>query len=291
MNDRLACIDEMAVDHGKSLAHVAPEEPLAHVAYLHDGTLEGLMCAIFMAYQRHEQPEDIQDERSYQPRLMQSALYVSTDYERALRVRRGIEREAGSAAFGAVVRAAAADDPQAGMVVYRFVRYVMDRSVKRDQKRSVLSDLANPIIDDLVRLEHRTSCEAERMRQFIRFSHCEGGLWFARCNPTCSVVPLVMRYFVARFNTQPFIIYDENHHLAGIYNGNDWQLVDGEATDVPIPTADDAYQQALWQRFYDSLTIEARYNPELRRHFMPVRLWKNLPEMLPRASRMLSTRG
>lgn len=265
-------------------------EPLAHVAYLHDGTLEGLLCAIFLAYERHEQPEDIVDERRYQPRLEQSALYVSTDFERALRVRRGIEREAGAAAFGAVVRAAASDEFQAGMVVYRFVRYVMDPHSGRNKRRSVLSDLANPVVGELVRLERRTVSEAEKMRQFVRFSHREGGVWYARCNPNCSVVPLVMGHFVARFNVQPFIIYDENHHLAGVYDGHDWQLVAGEVTGEPAPVADDAYQQALWQRFYDSLSIDARYNPELRRHFMPVRLWKNLPEMLPRANRALSPR-
>ena len=55
----------------------------------------------------------------------------------------------------------------------------------------------------------------------------------------------------------------------------------GEAANIPARTAEDAYIEVLWQRFYDSLSIEARYNPELRRHFMPVRLWRNLPEMAP----------
>ncbi len=39
-----------------------------------------------------------------------------------------------------------------------------------------------------------------------------------------------MNHFAARFNIQPFIIYDENHHVAGVYDGEDWSLV---ADDVP----------------------------------------------------------
>ena len=247
----------------------AQREPLQHVAYLHDGSLEGLLCCIFEAYVQREVPEDIVRERDYQPRFEQSSFFVQSDFNRALRVRRGIEREAGSQAFGAVVRAAANDDPCAGVVVYRFVRYVMDKRTGRDKRRNVLNDLANPVVGDLLALE----------RQFVRFSHLENGVWFARCCPNANVVPLVMNHFAARFNIQPFIIYDENHHVAGVYDGEDWSLVADDVINVPSRTADDAFIEKLWQRFYDSLSIEARYNPELRRHFIPARLARALPEM------------
>ena len=265
-------------------------EPLAHVAYLHDGSLEGLLCCIFQAYERHETPEDIVCEQSYQPRFGQSSFFVQTDFDRALRVRRGIEREAGTRAFGAVMRAAANDDPQAGIIIYRFVRYVMDRHSGRNRRRSVLNDLANPVVADLIALERRVVNEEEKMRQFVRFSQLENGIWFARCNPNANVIPLVMRHFVERFNVQPFIIYDENHHVAGVYDGNDWSLVADTIANVPSRTAADAEIEKLWQRFYDSLSLEARYNPELRRHFMPVRLWRNLPEVEPQPRSGL-TRG
>ena len=104
---------ELATIEGK----FAQCEPLQHVAYLHDGSLEGLLCCIFEAYVQREVPEDIVCERDYQPRFEQSSFFVQTDFNRALRVRRGIEREAGTQAFGAVVRAAANDDPCAGVVV------------------------------------------------------------------------------------------------------------------------------------------------------------------------------
>ena len=270
---------ELATSEGK----IAQREPLQHVAYLHDGSLEGLLCCIFEAYVQREVPEDIVRERDYQPRFEQSSFFVQTDFNRALRVRRGIEREAGSQAFGAVVRAAANDDPCAGVVVYRFVRYVMDKRTGRDKRRNVLNDLANPVVGALRALERRVANEEEKTRQFVRFSHLENGVWFARCCPNANVVPLVMNHFAARFNIQPFIIYDENHHVAGVYDGDDWSLVADDVINVPSRTADDAFIEKLWQRFYDSLSIEARYNPELRRHFIPARLARSLPEMEERS--------
>ena len=264
-----------------SFSPVAPM-PLEHVAYLYDGSAEGLLCAVFEAYARHEEPEDIVGETDFQPRLGQSWSFIETDFKKAQRVRAGIVREAGEQAFGAVMRAIAADDPGKGTVVYRFIQYAMEGRTHRGRTGIILNELGNPVVSNLVELCKRTASEAENMRQFIRFSHLENGVWFARCNPNASVVPFVMPHFVARFNIQPFIIYDENHHMAGVYDGDDWHLVRDKIVGEFVRADGDAYMEALWQRFYDAVAIEARYNPELRRNFMPVRLWKHLPEMMPR---------
>ena len=270
----------MGLDKPTSCENVQPL-PLQHVAYLFDGTLEGLLSCVFEAYARHESPEDIANEKAYQPRFEQSAVFVPTNLQHAQRVRKGIEERAGKQAFQAIAHASANDDPQAGMVVYRFIRYIVDERPGQTKRRGVLNELSNPVVADLVALQKRALNEAERMRQLVRFSHLENGVWFARCNPNANVVPLVMGHFVARFNIQPFIIYDEAHHLAGIYDGTSWYLVNDDAVNIPQRTPEDAYIQALWQQFYDSLSVQTRYNPELRRHFMPVRLWRNLPEMHP----------
>lgn len=259
------------------------ETPLDNVAYLHDGTLEGLLSAVFLAYERHEQPYDIVPEGSYEPRLGQSCIYVETDFGRADRVRKGIERAAGKKSFTAIMRASTCDDYDTGVIVFRFVRYVMARNAQQ-RRNPVLDEMTNPIVADVLRLEKRVLNESERMRQFVRFAHLENGVWYARINPSASVVPLIMGYFAGRLNDQPFIIYDEAHHLAGIYDGRRWELARGDAVDVPAATDHDRLMQEAWKRFYDALSIDARYNPELRRHFMPVRLWRNLTEMQPRTS-------
>ena len=117
------------------------------------------------------------------------------------------------------------------------------------------------------------------MMQFLRFEHLEGGLWFARCNPQANVVPLLMDWFSGRFNTQPFVIHDEGHDLAGVYEGSDWYLVRTDRLDLPGPAADERAMKDAWKRFYRTIAVESRYNPELRRQFMPKRLWKNITEL------------
>lgn len=256
--------------------------PLDNVAYVHDGTVEGLLSAVFEAYARHEQPTDIVSEGRLQPRLGQSVRHIETDFAHAERVRRGIVAKGGSAVFRAIVRAAVSEDPSCGIVVFRFIRKLISSSTSKREAARLRRHLTDPAVAALHKLESLTISEEENMRQFVRFVHWDNGIWFARCNPTRSVIPLVMGYFVDRFNDQPFIIYDENHRIAGVWDMSQARLL--RDVDVAEQTAapDEALYQESWKRFYDATSIDARYHPELRDHFIPVRLWRNLTELKPR---------
>ncbi len=253
---------------------LAREEPLSLVAYCYDGSTEGLLSAVFQAYANREDPQDVVRESAFQPRLGQSARVVETNEEQALRVRRGLQRACGRDAFEAVLHASLSDDPNAGTAVYRFVRYAMKR-----RSNSILNELSHPAVEPVVRLERAVMNERHRMQQFLRFEHLENGTWFARCNPNANVVPLVMDWFAGRFNTQPFLVFDEAHHVAGVYEGSGWYLVQADELALPACAADESLMQAAWKRFYDTVSVQARYHPELRRQFMPKRLWKNILEM------------
>lgn len=254
------------------------KNPLDSIAYTYDGSLEGLLSAVFESYVRREVPSDITPSSRLQPRLGQRVLFVETDINKALRVRQGVCRYSDEETFDDLRTASVSDDPHTGTIVYAFIRHVMNEGPKQGCFRP-LSDILHPAVEPLLALRKSVLNERHRMIQFMRFEHLEGGLWFARCNPQASVVPLLMDWFSARFNTQPFIIYDEEHDLAGVYEGTGWHLVRSDIIDIPERTADEISMQRAWKRFYKTVAVESRYNPELRRSFMPKRLWKNITEM------------
>lgn len=312
---------------------VAASCPLENVAYVYDGTTEGLFTAIFKAYENHEDPQDVVREGTLQPRLGQSVKHIDAEAALAARVGAGIERVCGAQGLNACIRASLSDDPDAGSVVYRFVRYAMSREKARKgtqracekeaksaarkkthhgsalpdhcasnqplashdaprlrrfgndtgqnpaKYRGILGEIANPEVAPLLALEKSVMNERHLMQQFMRFEQLEGGVWFARCSPEAAVVPLLMDWFSGRFNTQRFAIYDEAHHMAGIYEGGGWHIVRTDQVTLPEKTESEAAMQRAWKRFYDTVSIDARYHPELRVHFMPKRFWKNLPEM------------
>ena len=70
----------------------APDDIYDEVAYAYDGTLEGLLSAIFAAYERHESPTDVAPTERLQPRLGQRVATIPTDMTHATRVLRGLRR-------------------------------------------------------------------------------------------------------------------------------------------------------------------------------------------------------
>ena len=249
------------------------EEAALELAYSHDGTLEGLFSAIFAAYANHESPLDIAPRDQLQLRLGQEERQIETNVAHAQRVARGIASAGGKATFEAVKKASVSSDPHAGTTVFHFVQKLMK------ERGYLLNQLADPVVGELMRLVKAVDVECERMRQFVRFSHLESGEWFAVCNPRDNVIPLVMNWFAARFNDQSFAIYDEVHHIAGVYEKNSWYLVNTSCFNAPTYSSEECLMQDAWRLFYRTLSIDARYNPELRRQHMPVRYWCNLTEM------------
>ena len=249
------------------------EEPYLGLAYTHDGTLEGLFSAIFAAYANHQNPLDIADAAIFQPRLAQEVQFIETNEEHAARVATGIVKAGGRDTFHAVRKAFTNSNPDAGTIIFRFVQAQMK------ERRYLLNRLSDSAVEPLFQLVRAVDNECERMRQFVRFSHLDNGGWFAVCNPQHNVIPLVMNWFAARFNDQPFAIYDEVHHIAGVYEGKQWYLVRTDSLPAPSYASEENLMQEAWRMFYRTLSIDARYNPELRRQHMPVRYWRNLTEM------------
>lgn len=248
-------------------------EPDPNLAFVYDGTLEGLLCAVFATYARKQVPLDIVAADDAQLRLGQEAHTVATSPLIAERVRAGIVRTCGSETYAAVRAASLSDEADKGIVITRFVRHSMAA------KRSTLDQLSHPQVEPFIHIHRSVLNERHRMMQFLRFQELEGGFWFARCSPQANVVPLLMDWFAERFNVQPFVIYDEAHGLAGVYQGHGWFLVETDELDLPDPTADERAMAQAWRRFYETASIEARLNPELRRSFMPKRLWKHITEL------------
>ncbi len=278
-----------------------PADISDELAYLHDGSPEGLLSCIFAAYERHEDPAEIACRADHQPRLLQTSVIIPTDPDHAHRVLAGIRTRLGAYTHRQALKCTLSGRADAGTALYRFVRFALDgtdrrhcescrfqdRCARRSCQRmrmAPVNDVTHPRVKPFHDAVRSVDNECEKIRQFARFQHLrdeDRDIWFARINPKDSVVPLVLEHFVERFSIQPFILYDEVHALAGIWNGRESYLVDADddALTLPGASATEAVMQDAWKAFYRTLSIDARYNPELRRQHMPKRFWKNLTEM------------
>lgn len=242
------------------------------VLFAYDGGLEGFFSLVFHAYARKVFPSDICPLRNMQPRLGQRIEEVQTNLEHAERVRLGLVRCAGYAAFDKVKRAFLSEKPGREASLLRYIERAMNEG-HRIHRDTASAEVA--AVDALVR---SVGGECEKMRQFARFERMENGVYFARINPSANLVYLIMDHFVERFSTQPFVIYDEVHGVAGVYDLSNVSFVQTDELHVPSRAEDEQTFQRLWKAFYDALSNEQRYNPDLRRSFMPKKYWKNITE-------------
>lgn len=238
----------------------------------YDGTLEGFFSVVFEAYCRHAFPEQICPGRMSQPSLGQQVLSVKTDLSHAERVRVGLASRAGRRFFTTVKTAFLSDEPGKEMQLFSYIVKGMNEGYRAD------NDLSVPCVAAAERLAASVLSEREKVYQFLRFEELENGVFFARVNPKAAVLPIAMEHFVERFSIQPFVIYDEAHGMAGVYDLRKTTLVMTEQVASFDRTKEEREFQALWKRFYDSVSHDQRYNPSLRTSLMPQRFWENMVE-------------
>ncbi len=242
---------------------------------------EGIVCAIGIIYLAgcSHRPVALHLKGHCQPRLGETIMEAPEDEPLAQRVLEGFRRSTSPQDAKRVLYACMSDSPLRAQLILAFMRRGFDL------KRPLYHHRAEPALVDVFELAYAVSNECEHARQFIRFHRLENGAYYSRFEPNANVIPLVMNHFSSRFNTQPFLIHDPRHNVVGFWDGKATQLVQlRNIKELPLettPSKEDRYYHALWKRFYDSVSIDARTNHDLRRKFMPKRFWKNLSEMSP----------
>lgn len=243
------------------------------LVYLYDGSFDGLMTAIFEAYARKEFPDAVAEEECLQVAFGQETVRIETQKHRARRVERGIEEKLGEPVRRKIWTAYLAGTPDKATVIYRYVRRALSVG------RRIYSDLAHADVLAIDKLNSLVGRETHLLKEFLRFSQMEGGVFYARISPEHFVVPMLMPHFTERYCVQPFLIHDDVHHVAGVYNMESWHMVDTQDMNIPDFTVDELQFRRMWKRFYETIAIRERLNPRCRRGMMPKKYWKNMTEM------------
>ena len=253
------------------------------VIYLHDGSFEGLLTAVFEAYARRPAPAAI-EAPGCQQRLGARYAEIPCDPVKANRVEAGIRRKIGGEDYDLLWTAFLSDDEKKSDKIYQYIRLGLEIGPKIHYR---LADSRVLAVQKLAGLVGR---EAGMLRQFVRFARMEGGVFYGAITPQYPVLPLIMPHFAERFQVQPFILHDKTHGQAGVFDTREWVIASTEGLALPDSTADEAFYRRLWKTFYDTVAIKERTNYNLRRNHMPKKYWKNMVEMQPSPEELFPSR-
>ena len=138
-----------------------PHAEAEAMAYLYDGSLEGLLTAVFASYERRQEPDEVVPEASYQPRLGQESLVVETDFEKALRVRRGVEK-------ATVQKAKDLDDQRKNVVdIVQNLTAIAEENAASTEETTASTAMVSGIMVELTDQSNNLKTVSEKLEELV----------------------------------------------------------------------------------------------------------------------------
>ena len=285
--------------------------------YVFDGTMDGLLTAVFDAFALKESPETVLTEGDALPLFCERTYTVHTDEEKARRVWAGLEKQLSREALKLISVSWLSELPELNGHLFRYICKVFTPPLTPPLKgagntcgfppptRGVRGghnslpptggvgggyNFADPDVLAVTNIARRVLHEQLRMKQFIRFQKAKDGTYLAVVSPDHNVLPLVIDHFQDRFNDQQWLIYDARRHYGYHYDGDKtiritfedetalpFNLSNGKL-DESVLSSDDQLLQDLWRTYFKAICIRERLNPRKQLNDMPRRYWKYMTE-------------
>ena len=190
--------------------------------YTFDGTMDGLLTAVFDAFALKEIPERLRvGERSSGMELLKDGdalplfcdrIYkVCSDEEKARRVWAGLEKRLTREAMKLISVSWLSELRELNTPLFQYICKVF-------RQGDISKNFADPDVLAVTNIARRVLHEQLRMKQFIRFQKAKDGTYLAVVSPDHNVLPIVIDHFQDRFNDQPWLIYDARRHYGYYYS-------------------------------------------------------------------------
>ena len=251
--------------------------------YTFDGTMDGLLTAVFDAFALHEQPEQLLKTGDALPLFCEHTYHVTSDNEKAQRVWIGLEKHLPREAMRLISVSWLSELPELPTPLFQYICKVF-------RQGDISTYFADPDVLTVTNIARRVLHEQLRMKQFIRFQKAKDGTYLAVVSPDHDVLPIITDHFSDRFNDQPWLIYDAHRHYGFYYDGKTviritfedeasvpFNLANGKLNDEVI-SSDDQLLQNLWRTYFKAICIKERMNPRKQLSDMPRRYWKYMTE-------------
>ena len=284
---------------------LSPSQPQASISpnvVLYPSSFEGWLSAVFFVYAnklQHDSTLRLIDQDNYVPSLIDNAINVSCEYDKAQRVLSKLRQLIGNSGLRQLLWGLLSEKEDIGTILFNVIKYAIDYP-----QRNVMQDLGNLDVLKLAQTVKSVGREKHRMEAFVRFEHTIDDVYFARIEPDFNVLPLISKHFCKRYQDQNWAIYDIRRHYGIFY---DYQLSSAAQPNLKIisdidehvlrqPSSvhspqEQQYQQ-FWQGYFANINIKERKNERLHKQYLPQRYWKYLSEkqVLPDAAHLQKRR-
>lgn len=253
--------------------------------YIFDGTMTGVLCCVFRAFQFKEFDVIVSSENNTQAALFDETIFVESNDAQANRVWQGLKLKVSASGLRNFYYTFLSEQEDAFQHLFNFSVYAFFA------QKAIDRDYGHPDVLALSKWAKQVGREKHRMEAFVRFKKCKDELFLSLVKPDFNVLPLIEKHFKARYQDQRWLIYDEKRNF-GIYydlrqvhqvNMNvleiDQNIHQGSSQDfsVELDHQEVLYDQ-LWKDYFNSVNISARKNIKLHIQYVPKRYWRYMNE-------------
>lgn len=253
--------------------------------YHFDGSMTGLLCCVFRAFQFKEFEVQIQPPHLTQHGLFDALIDIPSQEAQAERVWRALKTKISQNTLRQFHYTFLSESPEAYQHLFRFCLDVFRQSER------IENNYLNPHVLAMAQWTKKVGREKHRMEAFVRFKKTADDVFVSLVRPDFNVLPLIQKHFKARYQDQRWLIFDEKRHYGIYYDLDqvhevsmnakeiDRQIEIGHSQNFTIQLdEDEALYDQLWQDYFNSVNIKERQNIKLHVQYLPKRYWRYLNE-------------
>ena len=238
--------------------------------YYYDGSFDGLLTVIYMAYNDRESNMLRVNAKAEQLILALDDIYIITDFSKARRVEKSICDKLSYNFLNSIRTCFLSYDKNKDTViihtVYKALKYGEEILNSLDDHAFYMNKLVKQVLN-----------ERHRYLGLLRFKEMKDGIMFSTIEPKNNILPILISHFKNRMKREKIAIFDKGRKMIVYYDGKKAEIFFVESLEIEWSDEEIEYSE-LWKTFHKSISIKERENKKLQQSNIPKYYWKHLIE-------------
>ena len=238
--------------------------------YYYDGSFDGLLTVIYMAYNDRESNMLRVSAKAEQLILALDDIHIITDFFKARRVEKAICEKLSQNFLNSIRTCFLSNDKNKDTVIVHMVYKALK------QGEEILNSLDEHALY-MNKLVRQVLNERHKYLGLLRFKEMKDGTMFSTIEPKNNVLPILIYHFKNRMKREKFAIFDKGRKMIVYYDGKKAEIFFVKSLEIEWSDEEIEYSE-LWKTFHKSISIKERENKKLQQSNLPKYYWKHLIE-------------
>ena len=238
--------------------------------YYYDGSFDGLLTVIYMAYNDRESNMLRVSAKAEQLILALDDIHIITDFFKARRVEKAICEKLSQNFLNNIQTCFLSCDKNKDTMIIHTVYKALKQGEEILNSLDEHAFYVNKLVKQVLNERHR-------YLGLLRFKEMKDGIMFSTIEPKNNILPILISHFKNRMKREKIAIFDKGRKMIVYYDGKKAEIFFVESLEIEWSDEEIEYSE-LWKTFHKSISIKERENKKLQQSNLPKYYWKHLVE-------------